>query len=165
MINNIENRQKLKAEKNGAGRLENRLKRLEAETKQAKEKLREHESEQARIRRLQIRRRIEHEQRLLGQVAYAAGFALMRTPVITKEGKRLMVIDADLIAGAMELLASQMNPPPGGKKPGQEELDDLRKVGRKIRNAYRDHPENPNFRIPQVGIVDETNIKGERNEE
>ncbi len=144
----------LSSGKKSIDRLMTKLKRLEAEAKQAKEKLREQESEQAKILRLQKRRRVEHEQRLLGQVAYAVGLAEIRIPTLTKEGKRLMVIDADLIAGALDLLASQMNPAQGEKRPGQQELDDLREVGRKIRSAYHDNPENPRFRIPQVGLIE-----------
>ena len=154
------NRNKTKSSSAKVNRLSGNLKRLEEETKKARERLREVESEQAKIQRMKKRRRIENEQRLLGEIAYSVGLAEIRVPKTTKDGNQLLVIDADLIAGALDLLASQMNPVKGEKRAGKEELEELREVGRKIRKAYHENPDNQKFRIPVVGIVD-INNKGD----
>ena len=59
-------------------RLQMRARRLQQQAQQARERLREEESTQEKLARLMARRRVESEQRLLGGLAYIAGFGGVR---------------------------------------------------------------------------------------
>lgn len=137
-------------------RLQSRLLKLQEEAKQARERLREEESAQEKLTRLMERRRIETEQRNLGLLAYSAGLAEYRMPWVDSSGEFILMLDGDLLTGAMELLADQLR-----ELTDHDELEKLRARGQVLRSAYLAGPDNPRFRIPLVGIAIPNQNKGE----
>lgn len=137
-------------------RLQSRLLKLQDEARQARDRLREEESAQEKLARLMERRRIETEQRNLGLLAYSAGLAEYRMPWVDSSGEFILMLDGDLLTGAMELLADQLR-----DLTDQHELEKLRARGQTLRSAYLAEPDNPRFRIPLVGIPVPNQNKGE----
>lgn len=112
-----------------------RLMKLQSMVSAARERRREEAARQERIAKLRERQRIEGEQRFLGRLCRLAGLDQLRQQV-SGGTDDLPKLDAELLAGALRLLAQQV------RQCGAQDTDQLRLSGRALLGADLKQTEN-----------------------
>ena len=136
-------------------RLQQRALRLQREAQQARERLREEESNQDKLARLKARRRVDIEIRQVGSAGWIAGLHEVRWQPASSGNGEEQPLDVDLLIGAMSLLREQML-----EIAGTGQVRDLRVRGEAIRKAYLADRSNPRLSI-NLSPVSASNSQGD----